>query len=221
MNKQLEIKKIIEKVFDKFKIEFKKSIVWNWEDKTKICNSIIKQIVLKFPEFLGKEKIIFASLMGSFIHTKQNYPNKEHFIIDGAFDKSPELILDIIKEEITTFNKYLNIINESKNKNWKTEITNIIDSELLKFEETNDESNEEIKEITNTRIIIEYIYGDDTFYPEIVFKDLEIKLRRPNGNQVEFSSDFKIKEFNKKHTWSKEISINKAQEIIKIWKNRK
>ena len=122
---------------------------------------------------------------------------------------------------MSKFTEYLNIINESKNKNWKTEITNIIDTELLKFEETNDESNEEIKEITNTRIIIEYIYGDDTFYPEIVFKDLEIKLRRPQGYFIEFSSDFKIKEFNKKHTWSKEIPINKAQEIIKIWKNRK
>lgn len=216
-----KIKNIIDKVFDKYKKVLKGTLMWKWEDKTKIANEIIEKVILEFPKLKGKESIIFASLMARFIHTKKNYPFKEFFTIDKAFDVTPESILELIEEETSTFNKYLNIINESKNNNWKNEITNIIDTELLKFEETNDESNEEIKEITNTRIIIEYIYGDDTFYPEIVFKDLEIKLRRPQGYFIEFSSDFKIKEFNKKHTWSKEIPINKAQEIIKIWKNRK
>jgi hypothetical protein len=109
-----KIKNIIDKVFDKYKKVLKGTLMWKWEDKTKIADEIIEKVILEFPKLIGKEKIIFAKLMARFIHTKKNYPFKEFFTIDKAFDVTPESILELIEEETSIFNKYLNIINESQ-----------------------------------------------------------------------------------------------------------
>ena len=214
-----KIKNIIDKVFDKYKKVLKGTLMWKWEDKTKIADEIIEKVILEFPKLIGKEKIIFAKLMARFIHTKKNYPFKEFFTIDKAFDVTPESILELIEENISTFNKYLNIINESKNNNWKNEITDIFNFIFKKFKL--EEDFDGIKEITNSRIILLFKFENENSNVEINFSDIEIALRRNKTNwKMEFESKFNPI-LNNKKTCSIIIPRIKAEEIIKIWKNRK
>lgn len=223
MNRELmkkEIKDIIDKVFDRNKKsianlkdpqrpgynKYPKYPVWNGKDEYKITEEIIKDVIEKFPQFKGKENNLHASLRARFWHTKPQYPADEYFTLDGAFDKTPERFLEILGESFTTYERYLNIINEAKD--WKSQITNILNPIL---EKSSNNYEEQIKEITNTRIIVECVNDDESFNAEIVFHDLEIKLRRPNSNYIELESG----------KWEKKIPLSKAKEIIKIWKERK
>lgn len=224
-NKIKEIKSIIDEVFNKYKKSIKKLRlelypnykfpsypVWRLDDENKIIEEIIKNIIEKFPELKPKEKNIYAGLKARFLLTKQEWPAKEYFNLNGAFDEPLSAVEEFYSENINFFEQYLNLVNESKNNNWKNEITNIVDQILQKSSnDYEEESNEEVKEITNTRILIECTYIDKTSIVEIEFKDIEIKLRRPTTNYIEIEYE----------DWIKKIPINKAQEIIKIWKNRK
>ncbi len=214
-----KIKNIIDKVFDKYKKVLKGTLMWKWEDKRKICEDIIDLVTKEFPGLKGKENLIDAKLMARFIHTKKNYPFKEFFTIDKAFDVTPESILELIEENISTFNKYLNIINESKNNNWKNEITDIFNFIFKKFKL--EEDFDGIKEITNSRIILLFKFENENSNVEINFSDIEIALRRNKENwKMEFESKFNPI-LNDKKTCSIIIPRIKAEEIIKIWKNRK
>lgn len=220
-NKIKEIKSIIDEVFNKYKKSIKKLRlelypnykfpsypVWRLDDENKIIEEIIKNIIEKFPELKHKEKNIYAGLKARFLLTKQEWPAKEYFNLNGAFDEPLSAVEEFYSENINFFEQYLNLVNESKNNNWKTEITNIIKPLLKK---SSNDYKEEIKEITNTRILIQCPYNDKTISVEIEFKDIEIKLRRPNSNFIEIEDK----------DWNIRIPINKAEEIIKIWKNRK
>lgn len=214
-----KIKNIIDKVFDKYKKVLKGTLMWKWEDKRKICEDIIDLVTKEFPGLKGKESLIDAKLMARFIHTKKNYPFKEFFTIDKAFDVTPESILELIEEETSIFNKYLNIINESKNNNWKNEITDIFNFIFKKFKL--EEDFDGIKEITNSRIILLFKFENENSSVEINFSDIEIALRRNKENwKMEFESKFNPI-LNDKKTCSIIIPRIKAEEIIKIWKNRK
>lgn len=214
-----KIKNIIDKVFNKYKKVLKGTLMWKWEDKRKICEDIIDLVTKEFPGLKGKENLIDAKLMARFIHTKKNYPFKEFFTIDKAFDVTPESILELIEEETSIFNKYLNIINESKNNNWKNEITNIFNFIFKKFKL--EEDFDGIKEITNSRIILLFKFENENSSVEINFSDIEIALRRNKENwKMEFESKFNPI-LNDKKTCSIIIPRIKAEEIIKIWKNRK
>ena len=214
-----KIKNIIDKVFDKYKKVLKGTLMWKWEDKRKICEDIIDLVTKEFPGLKGKENLIDAKLMARFIHTKKNYPFKEFFTIDKAFDVTPESLLELIEENISTFNKYLNIINESKNNNWKNEITDIFNIIFKKFKL--EEDFDGIKEITNSRIILLFKFENENSSVEINFSDIEIALRRNKENwKMEFESKYNPI-LNDKKTCSIIIPRIKAEEIIKIWKNRK
>lgn len=231
-NKIQEIKSIIDEVFNKYKKSIKNLRlpdypnyykypsypVWKLDDENKIIKEIISNIIEKFPELKSKESGIYAGLKARFLLTKQQWPAKDYITLAGAFDKPLSAIEDFYNENV--YEKYLNLIIESKNKNWKTEIINILDSELQKFEEDSSDENEEIREITNTRIIIMYENSDGESLVEIPFSVIEKAIKYPQGNRI----NLEVKLKNKIDTlteWVKFLPINKAQEIIKIWKNRK
>jgi hypothetical protein len=235
-NKIKEIKSIIDEVFNKYKKSIKKLRlelypnykfpsypVWKLDDENKIIKEIISNIIEKFPELKSKEKNIYAGLKARFLLTKQEWPAKDYITLDGAFDEPLSAIEEFYNENV--YEKYLNLIIESKNKNWKTQIINILDSELLKsenleFDKDHSDENEEIREITNTRIIIMYENSDGESLVEIPFSVIEKAIKHPQGNWIELEVKLKNK-IDTLTEWVKFLPLNKAQEIIKIWKFRK
>ena len=130
----------------------------------------------------------------------------------------------------------LQIYLEKINRNWKNEITEILKPILYDFSDTEDNFIEEIKEITNTRIILLYNLGMgyEKFEPneseaELKFSDLEIAVRHSSKNDKDITVKIFIKEKNfiwqgsdiSNQIFEREFPMNKAEEIIKIWKNRK
>ncbi len=125
---------------------------------------------------------------------------------------------------------------EKINRNWKNEITEILKPLLYDFSDTEDHFTEEIKEITNTRIILLYSLGMgyekakiQESEGELKFSDLEIALRRTSETDKDISVEIFIKEKDfswqgtdiKNQVFEREFPINKVKEIVKIWKERK
>lgn len=121
---------------------------------------------------------------------------------------------------MSKFTEYLEQIQNSKD--WKQQIKDIIDPLLLKFEDTNEEHDSEIKNIDNKRIEISYEYGNgesfENTYINIPFKLIEKNIKTPINGEVEIEIDFEDADGNDQ-TYDLLIPIKKAEEIIKIWRD--
>jgi len=123
---------------------------------------------------------------------------------------------------MSLFKKYLNIINESNN--WEKQIIEILDPYLLKSEETNGEFDSEIKNINSKRIEISHEYSNgesfENTYINIPFDLIKKAISKPENGEIEIEVDFEDT-FSNTQTYSLSMPLDKAKEIIKIWKENK